>query len=137
MTTVPSLAGAYPLFVGLATPEQAAACASVLGKDFLQPGGLVSTLNKTGQQWDAPNGWAPLQWVAISGLRRYGHAALADVVADRWIALNERVFRSTGRMMEKYNVVDMTLDAGGGEYPVQDGFGWSNGVLLRLLSDKK
>lgn len=137
MTTVPSLAGAYPLFTGLATPEQAAACASVLGKDFLQPGGLVSTLNKTGQQWDAPNGWAPLQWVAISGLRRYGHAALADVVADRWIALNERVFRSTGRMMEKYNVVDMTLDAGGGEYPVQDGFGWSNGVLLRLLSDKK
>jgi len=106
-------------------------------KIFWQPGGLVSTLNKTGQQWDAPNGWAPLQWVAISGLRRYGHAALADVVADRWIALNERVFRSTGRMMEKYNVVDMTLDAGGGEYPVQDGFGWSNGVLLRLLSDKK
>ncbi len=115
--------------------EQAASCASVLERDFLKPGGLTTTPLQTGQQWDAPNGWAPLQWISIQGLRHYGHQKLADEIRGRWIALNEKVYRNTGKMLEKYNVMDMTLEAGGGEYPVQDGFGWSNGVLLRLLSE--
>ncbi|HRD82696.1 MAG TPA: trehalase family glycosidase, partial [Saprospiraceae bacterium] len=97
----------------------------------------VTTLTQTGQQWDAPNGWAPLQWITIQGLRQYGQTALADDIRNRWVALNEKVYRNTGKMVEKYNVMDMTLDAGGGEYPVQDGFGWTNGVLLRLLTEKK
>lgn len=131
-----SLAGMFPLYFQMASPEQAASCATVLERDFLKPGGLTTTPLQTGQQWDAPNGWAPLQWVSIQGLRHYGHQKLASEIRRRWIALNEKVYRNTGKMLEKYNVMDMTLEAGGGEYPVQDGFGWSNGVLLRLLSEK-
>ncbi|HZZ58994.1 MAG TPA: trehalase family glycosidase [Opitutaceae bacterium] len=128
-----SLAGVFPLFFGLASPEQARAVAARLRRDFLEPGGLVTTRADTGQQWDWPNGWAPLQWMAIQGLRRYGETALADEIARRWIALNRQVYRRTGKLMEKYNVVDTRLPAGGGEYPGQDGFGWTNGVLAALM----
>jgi len=86
----------------------------------------------SGQQWDAPNGWAPLQWITIVGLENYGHHELAAEVSSRWINLNSDVFKRTGKLMEKYNVVDTHLEAGGGEYPGQDGFGWTNGVLLAL-----
>jgi alpha,alpha-trehalase len=127
-----SLAGVFPLYFGVATEEQAAGVASVLRSEFLQPGGLLTTLNDTGQQWDAPNGWAPLQAVAVDGLEAYGQKALAGEVAHRWIDLNTRVYKATGKMVEKYNVVDMSLLSGGGEYPVQDGFGWTNGVFLYL-----
>ncbi len=48
--------------------------------------------------------------------------------------VNEKVFENTGKMMEKYNVEDIHLESGGGEYPSQDGFGWSNGVYLKLYS---
>ncbi|MEO6133056.1 MAG: trehalase family glycosidase, partial [Saprospiraceae bacterium] len=88
----------------------------------------------TGQQWDAPNGWAPLQWITYEGLKKYGADTLANEAAQRWLTLNENVFQRTGRMMEKYNVEDLSLDAGGGEYPVQDGFGWTNGVYLALAN---
>jgi alpha,alpha-trehalase len=133
VTPVVSLATAYPLFFKMATQEQADAVAKVLERDFLQPGGVVSTLNATGEQWDAPNGWAPLQWLTIQGLRNYGHNELAEEIARRWVALNIKVYKNTGKLVEKYNVTDMTLEAGGGEYPVQDGFGWTNGVLLKLM----
>jgi alpha,alpha-trehalase len=136
-TGVPSLAGAFPLCFGLATDAQAKAVAKQLETKFLQPGGLTTTLNRTGQQWDAPNGWAPLQWIAISGLRRYQLTALASKVKKRWVANNLRVYKNTGKMVEKYNVYDLTLSAGGGEYDLQDGFGWTNGVLLRLLTEKE
>ena len=109
--------------------------AAVLKRDFLKAGGLLTTLNHTGQQWDAPNGWAPLQWISIQGLRNYGYQELANECKQRWVGLNVKVYRNTGKMVEKYNVEDMALLAGGGEYPVQDGFGWTNGVLLRLLME--
>jgi alpha,alpha-trehalase len=134
VTGRPTLAAAVPLYFGLATPEQGRAVAGRLGREFLRPGGLVTTLVTTGQQWDAPNGWAPLEWMAIEGVRRYGRADLADTAAARWLALNRRTYRATGRMMEKYDVVDLGRTAGGGEYPAQDGFGWTNGVALALLS---
>jgi len=133
-TGVASLAAVYPLYVGLAKRSQAAAVARRLKKDFLQPGGLVTTRNATGEQWDSPNGWAPLQWLAIQGLRAYGHQELADQIANNWIRLNTDVYKRTGKLVEKYNVTDLSLRAGGGEYPLQDGFGWTNGVLLKLLS---
>jgi alpha,alpha-trehalase len=57
---------------------------------------------------------------------------LANEIGKRWLALNEKVYQSTGKMMEKYNVEDLTLLSGGGEYPVQDGFGWTNGVYLAI-----
>lgn len=136
-TRTPSLAGLYPLFFNMAQGEQAAQVAQVVESDFLQDGGVLTTVNATGQQWDAPNGWAPLQWITIQGLRNYEWDALADTIKGRWINLNVRVYKHTGKMVEKYNVSDMSLEAGGGEYPVQDGFGWTNGVLLRLLQETK
>lgn len=131
-TGVKSLAMVYPLFFKMATQEQADGVASYLSEHFLKPGGLPATLNHSGQQWDAPNVWAPLQWMAIKGLDNYGHSGLAKTIAERWVLLNEKVYANTGKFVEKYNVEDMTLEAGGGEYPFQDGFGWSNGVYLAL-----
>ena len=131
---VRSLAGTFPLAYGLATPEQARRVAAGLNTAFLKPGGLVTTQSATGQQWDAPNAWAPLQYLAIEGLARYGQKALADTVAHRWVRLNSRVYNQTGKLLEKYDVQNVNRPAGGGEYPLQDGFGWTNGVLLRLLN---
>ncbi|MFK8056937.1 MAG: alpha,alpha-trehalase TreF [Saprospiraceae bacterium] len=130
-----TLAGMYPLFFGLATEAQAKEVAERLELDFLKPGGLVTSLETTGQQWDAPNGWPPLQWVAIAGLRKYGHKKLAKEIASRWLTSGRKVYAKTGKVVEKYNVVDTTLLAGGGEYPNQDGFGWSNGVFARIMHD--
>jgi len=101
---------------------------------LLQPGGITASSYPTGQQWDAPNGWAPLEWMTIWGLDRCGQRELARDIAERWIKLNVDVFKRTGRLMEKYNVIDLNLEAGGGEYPSQDGFGWTNGVLLALIN---
>jgi alpha,alpha-trehalase len=131
--TIESLAGLVTLFVGIASPEQAAGVAKKVETEFLCDGGVVTTLNNTGQQWDAPNGWAPLQWMTIRGLENYGFDRLAKEIATRWIRLNNGVFHRTGKLMEKYNVVNTHLEAGGGEYPGQDGFGWTNGVLLALI----
>ncbi|MGY3088544.1 alpha,alpha-trehalase [Hymenobacter sp. UYAg731] len=131
---VRSLAGTFPLAYGLATPEQAKRVAAELQTSFLKPGGLVTTLSATKQQWDAPNAWAPLQHLAIEGLTRYKQQALADTVAHRWVRLNSRVYNQTGKLLEKYDVQNVNRPAGGGEYPLQDGFGWTNGVLLRLLN---
>jgi len=132
VTDRPTLAAAAPLYFGLATPEQGRAVAARLERDFLKPGGFVTTLIASGQQWDAPNGWPPLEWLTIEGVRRYNRADLANAARDRWLALNRRTYRETGRMMEKYDVVDVNRRAGGGEYPTQDGFGWTNGVVLAL-----
>jgi alpha,alpha-trehalase len=134
VTDRPTLAAVVPLYFGLATEAQGRRVAKRLARDFLRSGGFVTTLIASGQQWDAPNGWPPLEWMAIQGLRRYGGAELADTARGRWLALNRRTWRATGRMMEKYDVVDTTRRAGGGEYPAQDGFGWTNGVALALLA---
>jgi len=128
-----TLAGVYPLYFKLATSGQADSVARILKDGFLKPGGLATSLVNTGQQWDSPNGWAPLQWTAISGLRNYKKNYLAREIAHRWSRLNIRVYNKTGKLMEKYNVLDTSLIAGGGEYPTQDGFGWTNGVLLKIL----
>lgn len=131
-TKVPSLAAAYPLYFQIADKAKAQKVAERLESDFLQPGGFVTTLNNTGQQWDWPNGWAPLQWMTINGLFRYGYNELGEDAMDRWLSRNREVYKATGKMMEKYNVVDTSLLAGGGEYGLQDGFGWTNGVALAL-----
>lgn len=122
-------AALVPLYLGLATPAQADAMAAQVQRQLLGPNGLLTTPHHTGQQWDAPNGWAPLQWMAAQGLARYGHAALARDIAERWCASVHRVYLDTGRLLEKY---DVTQDrpGGGGEYETQDGFGWTNGVYV-------
>lgn len=127
-----NLAAAFPLFFKIATDEQATGVAKMLKERFLFNGGLVTTTETTDQQWDAPNGWAPLHWMSVQGLENYGYSDLAIDIATRWITLNKKVYENTGKMMEKYNVVDTNLIAGGGEYPAQDGFGWTNGVYLAL-----
>jgi alpha,alpha-trehalase len=137
VTDRPTLAAAAPLYFGLATPEQGRAVIGRLERDFLKPGGFVTTLIASGQQWDAPNGWPPLQWLAIEGIRRYGGTPIANRARDRWLALNQRVYRVTGKMTEKYDVEDLSKPAGGGEYPNQDGFGWTNGVGLSLSAQAR
>ena len=129
---VKSLASMFPLFFNIASPQMGDKVTDELEHSFVKPGGLVTTLNNTGQQWDSPNGWAPLQWISIEGLRNYKKFELAERIARNWIGLNDKVFKATGKMQEKYNVVDITLIGGGGEYPNQDGFGWTNGVYQKL-----
>ncbi|MHB0777347.1 alpha,alpha-trehalase TreF [Halomonas sp. WWR20] len=128
-----STATAYPLFYGIATPQQAAQTAITLERELLKPGGLVTTNRDTGEQWDAPNGWAPQQWLAIKGLRDYGNTRLARMIAERWIATNRSQYQQENKLVEKYNVLAGTR-GGGGEYPAQDGFGWTNGVLRKLMA---
>jgi len=127
-------AALYPLFAGVAWPERAKATAREVRKTLLQPGGLATTTENTGQQWDAPNGWAPLQWIAIDGLRRYGEPALAKDIGTRFLSDVKHVYATEGKLVEKYVVEGAgTGGGGGGEYPLQDGFGWTNGVTLKLL----
>jgi len=135
-TGIKSLAGIYPLFFQIAQQDIAGKTAATLEREFLKPGGLVTSLVDTDQQWDAPNGWAPLQWMAYKGLKNYQIDKLANEIRERWLRQNNRVYEATGKMMEKYNVADTTLMAGGGEYPNQDGFGWTNGVALAFLKEK-
>ena len=132
-----SLAGVFPLYANIATKEQAASVAAIIKKDFLKRGGLITTLTSSLQQWDCPNGWAPLQWVTIQGLKNYGYYALADDIKRRWIATNMRVYKSQHRLVEKYNVIQKNSLGTGGEYPLQDGFGWTNGVLSALLAEDR
>lgn len=127
-----SLAAVAPLFFGLCSDEQAAKIARTLEDRFLAEGGLMTTLQNTGEQWDKPNGWAPLHWFAVEGLRRYDHHALTDEITDRWLSLNRAIYERSGKLVEKYNVVNTDLDGGGGEYPLQDGFGWTNAVAMAL-----
>lgn len=125
-------AALYPLFFKIATEEQAEKMAIIIADRFLDRGGLVTTLYDSGQQWDAPNGWAPLQWIAFKGLKNYDLDRLANKIKKNWLDANKAIYQKTGKMTEKYNVAEYDLEAGGGEYPLQDGFGWTNGVYLAL-----
>jgi len=125
-------ASLFPLFVGHASPEQARAVAATTRAALIGEGGLRTTDIRTGQQWDSPNGWAPLQWVAVEGLGRYGERGLAKDIARRWIATVARTYAETGKLLEKYDVEERR-PGGGGEYPTQDGFGWTNGVTAAML----
>jgi len=127
-----SIATAYPLSFGIATANQADQVARQLEKDFLAAGGWLTTLEESDQQWDKPNGWAPMQWTVFEALRRYGFDSLAREGARRWVQNVTRVYEQTGRLREKYNVVDVGEVAAGGEYEVQDGFGWTNAIQLCL-----
>jgi len=127
-----SLAGMMPLFVKIANPQQALYAQKTVEQKFLKAGGVATTVYHTSQQWDAPNGWAPLQYITVKGLLNYGYPETAKQIAERWMKVNETVYTNTGKMLEKYNVEDITLKSGGGEYPTQDGFGWTNGVYLKF-----
>ena len=123
----------YPLFVGMSSPMQARQVASA-AQALLSPGGLATTNEASGQQWDAPNGWAPLQWIAIQGLRDYSQPTAARTLACRWLVTVNTLYAHGGRLIEKYDVQQPGQSGGGGEYPLQDGFGWSNGVMKQLMA---
>jgi alpha,alpha-trehalase len=135
-TEVISAAMAYPLFFKMVTKREADRVVAAIQQNLLRAGGIVTTTNTTGHQWDAPYGYAPLQWMTIRGLRNYGHEETANDIKKRWCDLNVKVFKATGKMLEKYNVEDLTIESGGGNYPVHDGYGWTNGVLLKLLMEQ-
>jgi alpha,alpha-trehalase len=128
-----TLAGAFPMFFQMAKLEEAAAMAQVLENQFLKSGGLVTTFSQTGQQWDAPNGWAPLQWIAFKGLQAYRQNNVANKIRQNWMLTCEKAYQKFGKMKEKYNVCE-DIVATGGEYPNQEGFGWTNGVYMAMHS---
>ncbi|GBR15172.1 trehalase [Komagataeibacter nataicola NRIC 0616] len=138
-TSILSGATVVPLFLQMATPEQAKAVSETVRKNLLKVGGLIATeRTNSGQQWDAPNGWAPLQWMAVKGLNQYGYDQLASDIAARWMGRVIGTYEKSGVLLEKYDVVNPYISPkggkGGGEYPMQIGFGWTNGTLLGLMN---
>ncbi|KWR74544.1 alpha,alpha-trehalase TreF [Cupriavidus sp. IDO] len=126
-----------PLYLGLAQAPQAQALAQTIAARLLDDGGLATTECTSGQQWDHPNGWAPLQWLAVRGLARYGHHDLADEIAQRWLATVASLYTHECKLVEKYRIEHVEGRAkggGGGEYPLQDGFGWTNGIASALMA---
>jgi len=126
-------ATAFTLFTGIASPAEAARIKAAL-LSLQGDGGIKTTPIYSVQQWDAPNGWAPLQWIAIRGLAAYGYNEVAGIIAESWVRMVEGHFDQTGLLVEKYDV-DARLGGSGGEYPPVIGFGWTNGVTLTLLED--
>lgn len=131
-TSSESIATLYPLFLNLSNTEQAKAVSETISEKFLFPGGLVTTTKNSGQQWDLPNAWAPYQWLGFLSMKNYGFHDLGEKIKNNWCSNVKRVYKNTGKLMEKYNALDTETIAGGGEYPNQDGFGWTNGVYLKL-----
>jgi alpha,alpha-trehalase len=130
----------YPLWVGLATGEQAARVRANL-PTLEAPGGLLTSTQTTGSQWDAPFGWAPLQMIAVDGLRRYGYEEDADRLAAKFLSLVAKEFAEHGAIVEKYDVRRRESDVSAGikfGYSSNEiGFGWTNGVFLDLLAGMK
>ncbi len=132
-----SLAGYYPLWAGVATQAQAAEAAENLGA-FEERWGLANTqrecLSEGFNQWDYPNGWANQHWIVYQGLMNYGRKADARRIAVKWLDLNVKVYRETRKFWEKYDVVHGGLGKVD-RYPLQSGFGWTNGVFIRLAKE--
>jgi alpha,alpha-trehalase len=124
----------YPLWAGLATPEQAAAVVKNLPV-FEKPGGLAMSTEDTGAQWDLPNGWGNIEMLAVEGLRRYGFNAEADRISYEFLSMVAENFRRDGNIREKYNVVTRSSEAHvelGYQMNVV-GFGWTNAAFLEML----
>ena len=126
----------YPLWSGLATKEQARAVEGNL-KTFEQAGGLATSSENTGAQWDYPYGWAPLHLLAVEGMRRYGYNADADRVSLKFLRTVLNNYRRDGTIREKYDVVTQSSESqvSAGYRANVIGFGWTNGVFLQLLHE--
>ncbi|KAJ8513267.1 hypothetical protein OPV22_003701 [Ensete ventricosum] len=133
---VPLWIGAYSSDAYKDGPKVEKVLKSLQNSGLLQPAGIATSLTNTGQQWDFPNGWAPLQHMIVEGLANSGSEearSLAEDIAVRWIRTNYVAYKKTGAMHEKYDVEACGKIGGGGEYKPQTGFGWSNGVVLAFL----
>jgi alpha,alpha-trehalase len=127
----------YPLWAGLATERQAARVAANL-RLFERAGGLLTSTNRSGSQWDAPYGWAPTQLIAVEGLRRYGYEAAAERVSINFLSLVLKDFVEHNTIVEKYDVEARTSSLGAGlrfGYTSNEiGFGWTNAAFTELYA---
>jgi len=134
----PFLTTFYPLWAGIANRDQAERVRRALGK-FERPGGLQTSTNRSGDQWDAPFGWAPLELIAVEGLRRYGYNEDANRIAGKFLGMVHQEFHRTGTILEKYDVERRAADIQGqvryGYSSNEVGFGWTNGVFKVLLDE--
>jgi alpha,alpha-trehalase len=126
----------YPLWAGVASKSEARAVARNL-KLFEQAGGLAMSRTESQAQWDFPYGWAPIQLLAVEGLRRYGYDREADRISDKFLSVILENFRRDHTIREKYNVVTRSSETSVAEGYAQNvtGFGWTNAVFLELLHD--
>jgi alpha,alpha-trehalase len=126
----------YPLWTGIASPGQAARVVGNLPL-FERPGGLQTSATETGDQWDAPFGWAPLQLIAVEGLRKYGYQTEADRVSVKFLSMIAEQYRNNGIILEKYDVVrrssELNREIRFGYGTNEAGFGWTNAVFTNLL----
>lgn len=143
--TVVSLATFYPMWAGMISNEKARDIVKNL-KNFEEKGGLATTdpsqleqviitPGATPTQWAYPNGWAPLHFMVIHGLQRYGYFEDANRIARKWLKTNLDWFNKHGVFLEKYNVVNPHKPPMRGVYPSQTGFGWTNAVFERLCQE--
>jgi alpha,alpha-trehalase len=134
----PFLTTFFPLWAGIASKEQAARVVSNLPK-FEQPGGLQTSTFVSGNQWDAPYAWAPLQMIAVEGMRRYGFNSDADRVTKEFLSLVQEAYQQDGIIVEKYDVVRRATSVSGsirfGYRTNEPGFGWTNAVYTRLSDE--
>lgn len=141
--TVSSLAGFYPMWAGMIDRKQAHKMIKAL-RMFENRGGLATTdsqpLNQLipggiPTQWSYPNGWAPLHFLVVKGLQRYGYQSDAKRIAMKWLKTNLDWFNKHGVFLEKYNVVQPDKPPIKGVYPSQTGFGWTNAIFERFCQD--
>ena len=127
----------YPLWVGVADKRQAARIVANLHL-FERPGGLLTSTNVTGSQWDAPFGWAPTEMIAIQGLRRYGYNKEADRITANFLSLILKEFIQHNTIVEKYDVERRESEVSAGlkfGYKSNEiGFGWTNAAFTELYA---
>lgn len=130
LTTV---AGVYPMNVGLASYRKAKGCMETIKDDLQAKWGVVQGVRFVKNlQWDWPNGWAPIQLRVVEGLVRYGYISLAKRIIKKWLSLNINVFNETGFLWEKYDVVHGKVGVPD-RYPTLYGFAWTNAVFMAFL----
>jgi alpha,alpha-trehalase len=132
----PFLTTFYPLWAGIASPQEAARVVGNLPL-FERPGGLQTSTSESGDQWDAPFGWAPLELIGVEGLRKYGYRIEADRISVSFLSMVAEQYRDTGMILEKYDVVrrssELNREIRFGYRTNEAGFGWTNAVFINLL----
>lgn len=132
----------YPLWTRSFNPENENTIAEKVLKYIADngldsyAGGVPNTFEQTGEQWDYPNVWPPMQHALIMGLDNLNNAEAKELAfrwAERWVRSNYMAYEETKNMFEKYNALELGGHGGGGEYEIQIGFGWTNGVVMELL----
>ena len=127
--------GIFPLFMNMVEQDIAEKVADRFMTELVVSGGVLCSQIQSGQQWDAPFGWAPLNWIAYKAMRNYGFDEYAEVIRLKWMTTIETYYQKEGRFVEKYNV--LTTDrAAVGEYAYKDGYGWTNGVYMAMKYDR-